>query len=612
MALSDLKSIIKETPISQIIGSYIPLKIRGNIIEGLCPFHPDHNPSLKVSDQKKLFNCFVCQTGGDAISFVEKFRGIEYIDALKEISALLSLDFNSFEEKKKISPRLDMAKKLLSRAVKIFLKSENPVFQEFLKKRNLDKETTGKFQIGYAPGNNVLYNYLQTIKDTKERDFAIEVAVEIGLLKKEPNYYDTFRERVMFPIWDRSGNVLGFTSRALFDYQKAKYMNSPASLIFDKKNILYGLHLAIPSIREKKSVILCEGNMDLIALHKNQFDNSIAIMGLGLSEKSILLLKDLAETFYLSLDSDDAGRLASERLNRDLMNHGIVAKFLDFSPLKDPDEFLNTHGALKFAALLENAPTYLDLSLQKLIPEKIPQNPDKKLQILNQVFEKLSPLGSNLLASERLAQMVQKIGLKSGMEQIQKAYEDFLRQNSHGQMSSQTIEIPKKKEYPKPSPQKNQKTLLRGEKHLIAEIIHNPEYLMSNEMQKILDLIPHSEVKPVVLKLKNLYMEVDEVSFYNHAKDLFYGEDISLALKEAAGLAFFRPRLIELDPGKKEKIRERVFKDLIGILKEEKLILEKEESKEKLKECSALEEMKTLMTRIFEIEKELDSIKLQR
>ena len=612
MALSDLKDIIKETPLSQIIGSFIPLKIKGNVIEGLCPFHPDKHPSLKVNDQKKLFMCFACQTGGDAITFVQKFRGIGFIDALKEIASILSLDFSAFEEEKKISPKLDMAKKLLSRAVKIFRKSSHPIYEKFLMDRKLDKETEEKFQIGFAPGNNVFYHYLLSIKNPTERDFAIEVAVEIGLLKKEPNYYDTFRERVMFPIWDRGGTVVGFTSRALFEYQKAKYMNSPASFIFDKKNILYGLHLAQTSIRAKNTVILCEGNMDLISLHKNQFDNSIAIMGLGLSEKSILLLKDMAKNIYLGLDSDDAGRSACERVNRDLLAQGIVAKYLDFSPQKDPDEYLIANGTLKFAALLENAPTYLDLSLDGVIPEKIPVNPDKKLQILSSVFEKLAPLGTHLLALERLAQMAQKIGLKSGQDQIQKAYEDYLKKNSHGHMSSQTLEIPKKKEYPSPAPQKTKEILTRGEKHLIVEIIHNPEYLMRNEINELLDLAPSSEVKPIVSSLKNLYMEVDETAFYNHAREIFNREDVSLALKETAGLAFFRPRLIELDSAKREKIRVRVFRDLIGILKEDKLLKEKEDSKEQLKECTALEEIKNLMNKIFEIEKELDKIKMLR
>ena len=612
MALSDLVDIIKETPISQIIGSYIPLKIKGNLIEGLCPFHPDKHPSLKVNDQKKLFMCFACQTGGDAITFVQKFRGVGFVDSLKEISSVLSLDFSAFEEEKKISPKLEMAKKLLSRAVKIYRASSNPVFENFLKARHLDKETQDKFQIGFAPGNNVLYNYLQTIKNPQEKDFAIEIAVEIGLLKKEPNYYDTFRDRVMFPIWDRGGTVVGFTSRALFDYQKAKYMNSPASFIFDKKNILYGLHHASSTIRAKNSVILCEGNMDLISLHKNHFDNSIAIMGLGLSEKSIMLLKDLAKNIYLGLDSDDAGRSASERVNRDLLAHGIVAKYLDFSPQKDPDEYLNANGDLKFAALLDNAPTYLDLSIEKAIPEKIPQNPNKKLQILNEVFEKLSPLGTSLLALERLAQTALKIGLKSGLDPIQKAYGDYLKKNTHGHMSSQTLEIPKKKEYPTPTPLKTKVVLDRGEKHLLVEIIHNPEYLMHDDVHELLDLVPSSELKSLVLKLKNLYMEVDETAFYGHARDLFNGESISLALKEAAGLAFFRPRLVEIDPAKQEKIRVRVFQDLMGILKEDKLLKEKEDSKEKLKGCTALNETQTLMIKIFEIDKELDKIKMLR
>jgi len=289
-----------------------------------------------------------------------------------------------------------------------------------------------------------------------------------------------------------------------------------------------------------------------------------------------------------------------------------VAKYLDFSPQKDPDEYLIANGTLSFAALLENAPTFLDLSLDKLIPEKIPVNPDKKYQILNNVFEKLAPLGTHLLALERLAQMSQKIGLKSGQEQIQKAYEDYLSKNNHGHLSSQTLEIPKKKDYPSPAPQKNKEILSRGEKHLIVEIIHNPEYLMHNEINELLDLTPFSEVKPIVSSLKNLYMEVDETAFYNHAREIFNREDVSLALKEAAGLSFFRPRLIELDPDKRKKIRVRVFRDLKNILMEDKLLKEKEDSKEKLKECTVLEEIKSLMNKIFEIEKELDKIKMLR
>jgi hypothetical protein len=135
---------------------------------------------------------------------------------------------------------------------------------------------------------------------------------------------------------------------------------------------------------------------------------------------------------------------------------------------------------------------------------------------------------------------------------------------------------------------------------------------MHEEMNELLDLIPYSEVKPVVLRLKNLFLEVDEVSFYASAKDLLNGENISLGLKEAAGIAFFRPRLIEIDPIKREKIRQRVFRDLMFILREDSLIREKEESKEKLKDCSALDEAKNLMTKIFEIEKELDRLKMQR
>src|SRR5210317_98865 len=208
MALDELKNIIKETPISQIIGHYLPLVRRGNQTLAKCPFHDDKHPSLNVNDSKQMFMCFACNTGGDAISFVENYRHINYVESLEEIAKLLGLDFESYQEKTHVSPRLETARKILKVANKIYQQLEQvSAYKNFLDSRKISSENAHKFQLGYSPGNNILSNYLGSIKDDEDRKQAIEVALEVGIIKKDQKggHYDTFRDRIMFPIWDLYG-----------------------------------------------------------------------------------------------------------------------------------------------------------------------------------------------------------------------------------------------------------------------------------------------------------------------------------------------------------------------------------------------------------------------
>jgi DNA primase len=607
MALSDLKDLIKDTPISQIVGSYIKLSIRGNHIEGLCPFHPDKKPSLIVNDQKKLFMCFACQTGGDAITFVQKFKGVGFVDALKDLAQIIGVQFSQYEEEKKKNPKVEMARKILSRAVKIYRKTKpTQIYLDFLKNRKLDKETCDNFSLGLSPNNSVISGYLNSLPDGEEKNLALGIAEEIGIIKMDRQHFDTFRDRIMFPIWDRFGHIQGFTSRALYDRQKAKYMNSVGSFIFDKKNLLYGFHLAKNEISKRDSVIVCEGNMDLIALHKFGFTNSIAIMGLGLGEQSMNVLKNLTTNFYLGLDSDDAGLMASERINHQLMLQGIIPKYLDFAPYKDPDEYLENEGALKLAELIEGAPAFVDALIEKAIPEKIPTLMDKKLEILKSAFSLLAPLGNTLEASERILNMAKALGLKSDSAQINQAFESYLKDHPEDRQHHAITKIQAPKEFPKPNIVKNPEVLTLGEKLFIQEIIQNPEYLTHAKISEMLDLVGQSEVSLLVSRLKKVYFEIDEGEFPTMVMALINSGELSLPLREVAGAALYRYKPVET----KEEIKNQVFSDIKAKILEDRLLGQKKMLKLEIENCSDEKTLDPLMQKLLGIEKELKNLKL--
>ena len=332
--LAELKQrIVDEVLISTVVGQYIPITRKGTSTLAVCPFHDDHKPSMNVTDDRKYFKCFACGEGGNAIDFVMKYKNLDFKDALKEISQQNGIRFEDYITQKTKSPRAKMAEKILTRATSVYQKMAEtkkfPAFENFLVTRKLSHEISSTYNLGFAPKYNAITEYLLSITNQADRDLALSVATEIGLIRENSaenqqksgykSHYDTFRERIIFPIWDHFGQVIGYTSRRIHEYQKAKYMNSKESFVFNKSMILYGLHLAKNHIREKDSVLLVEGNMDQMTLFNKGFKNSVAIQGIAISEHSIRTLKSLTKNFYLTLDNDAGGFGAIDGFNQALV-----------------------------------------------------------------------------------------------------------------------------------------------------------------------------------------------------------------------------------------------------------------------------------------------------
>lgn len=626
MSLDELKARIKETPINHIIGSYIPVDKKGTGFVAQCPFHDDRDPSLQINPSKNMFMCFVDNIGGDAINFVMRFKSLDFIDALKDICRVMSWNFDDYVQTKAKSPREEMAKKILTKVTSLYQKSASAAaaqaFQDFVKKRDLSPEIVNEYSLGFAPGNNAVTHYLESIKDGKDREFALKMAKEIGLIREdkynEGSHYDTFRDRIVFPIWDHFGHVHGFTTRATRDDQKAKYMNSPESFVFKKNDILYGLHLAKNAIKSRDEVILCEGNMDQIALYKNGFENTVAVMGIALGESSLQRVLTFTKNVVLALDSDAAGFKASERINAQLLKEGVVARFIDFSPHKDPDDFLQAEGKLAFAKKLEEARAFIDHALADLIPKPLPETVEGKLQVMEKGFDLLSPLGESLAATERIMGLARSLGIKSDSSQILKNYSSFLetlkkRAVKYTPTRPQTADVPEENTQPHESnadkvvkPLARAQVIGRMEKRLLQVLVQHPECLTHDKVSGLLDLVENDEVKRYVSRLQSLVYEIDEKEFFTFATNLLNSEDYSLELKELAGAELFK---YQPTTNLNEVVINKTLTDLRKKLEEDQLKTKRDELRRLQKECTTNEEEQKILAQITELQKKINDLK---
>jgi DNA primase len=650
MSLSSIIDQIKQYPLSDVIGHYIPVKREGTGHAALCPFHGDSKPSLKISDSKKLFKCFACDHAGDHISFVQDYKRVEFIEAVKEIADFFSIPTDSLEQKKK-DPKEEMAFRVLTSANKLFKKyadtNHKAEYDEFLKSRGLDVDVAEAFGIGFAPKGSVFLKYLRTIAEN-ERDFAMKIASDIGIVKTgKSGQYDAFRERITFPIKDQFGQVRGYSCRAVREDQEPKYLNSHESFIFHKRNILFGLDVAKSNIRRNDFVIVCEGNMDAIALHQFGFNNSVATMGIALSEFAINRLKGMTSHFYLAMDNDKAGFRAMEKINSELLPIGVYAKFIDLEPAKDPDDFLQEFGRIAFQERIDDAKTFIDVLIDSKIPKTIPDSPDEKHDILvNQIFPILAPLGSNLMATERVIGSAKKLGFQSDSSVLIASYQQFLaaiKKKEARYAKAPTPAAPVKRaavtqntnnptynsaapEYDGQPPQDLMhsedmiehsqnlsaqpvidNTISKLEKVLLKELLEQPQTLNYVVEGKVLDFVQSNEVKKLIGWLSKLYLEVDDNEFINVVRGAITTTEFGHEIKEIVSSILFSVRPTLMD----EEVVQKLLRDLQKKL-EVDLLKTKRRELVRLQKSSPLDKAQEIMAEINKLDIELITLKMKK
>ncbi|WP_419742998.1 DNA primase [Paraclostridium dentum] len=523
--MNDIKDIIEEiksrSDIVKVISDYIKVQQSGINYKGLCPFHGEKTPSFYINTSKQIYKCFGCGEGGDVINFIMKIENLEFMDAVKLLAKDCGIEINTnMDEQSKI--RMEKVKKIQdinTEAARYYFSNlikEKNYGYEYLRRRGLDDKIIKKFGLGYAPKAwTNLMEYLIS------KGYDKETLVECGLVtyKKDGNkYYDRFINRVIFPIFDYRGNVIGFGGRVLDD-SLPKYLNSPDTLAFNKKYNLYGLNFARKNITDR-TVILVEGYMDLISLYQYGIRNVCATLGTALTIDQGNLLKRYVDTVVISYDSDDAGVKATLRAIDILTSVGINVKVLNLKDVKDPDEFIRKYGLEGYQKSIADAVHYIRYKIVKCKENYDLSKDEQRLKFTKESTKIIKGLKSpvdidyyiNFLSSES------KIGVESLKKEVygksyKSNYNPKLKNDRHVQID--------KNAYKRPTIINNgneiiEKTLIRlllEEKEirrlLILKLDENDFTL--NENKEILKFIIKNEEmdKITIDKLKSLNLSED-------------------------------------------------------------------------------------------------------
>ena len=356
---STIENLKNQINIIDVVGRVVPLKRAGSNYKGVCPFHNEKTPSFVVSEQKQIFTCFGCGATGDAIEFAKRYYNLDFSEAVEKLAGEygISLEKNTFHDNREIYYKVN--KLAANFFYKAFTEKANKGYA-YMKRRDISPAILKKFGIGYADAQwDSLYKYLLSQGVDKK------IMLELGLVSESKGkYYDKFRNRVIFPIINTSGKVIGFGGRAIDAEDNPKYLNSAESKIFQKKYNLYGLNISRQSVGKEGFIILVEGYMDTIALYQSGIENVAASLGTALTENQAKLIKRYTKDVILSYDADGAGRAAALRGLDILRKEECKVKVLHVTDGKDPDEYIKKNGKQAFLKLVENALPYGDYKLE--------------------------------------------------------------------------------------------------------------------------------------------------------------------------------------------------------------------------------------------------------
>ena len=418
---SFIDELLARNPIEEVVGQTVNLKRSGSNLFGLCPFHGEKTASFSVAPDKGIYYCFGCHKGGGAINFIMELEGLSYSDAVRKLAARSGMEVPEDEQYQSRYKKQERLWALMKEAGRFFNERlyapEGEACRAYIAKRGLSRSIITQFGMGYAPDSwNALVDAMRkkgyTDQELKEADLVGE---------KNGRIYDRFRNRLMFPIIDVRGNVVGFGGRVI-GQGEPKYLNSNETLIFNKRKNLFGLNFAKKT--KEKAIILVEGNIDVVTLHQFGFDNAVASLGTSLTEDQVTLLTRYTEEVILTYDGDEAGQRAARRAIPMLEKAGIKVKVLQVKDAKDPDEFLQKFGADKFRILLEDCANRVEYQLNAILKKYDIREDDQRIGFIHEAAELISSLPSAVQREIYGARVAEKGGITADAMKLEigKAY----------------------------------------------------------------------------------------------------------------------------------------------------------------------------------------------
>ena len=482
-----IEEIRSSASIVDIISSYVQLRKRGKNFIGLCPFHQEKTPSFTVSEEKQIFHCFGCHTGGNVYKFLMEYKSISFVESVQEIAESVGITLNvQDEEVSSAQSELEEYYELNVLAARYFsdnlLKSENgEIARDYLVKRNIKPQTQKIFGLGFAPnGWENFVNY------ALENQVDMEIAKILGLIDSKDNgkYYDKYRGRIMFPIFSPNGRVIAFGGRVFQGEENvAKYLNSPESSIYFKRKSLYGLYHSKDDIRKLNKAIMVEGYMDLIALYQHGVKNVVASSGTSLTDDQVRLLSRYTKNVVVIFDADEAGLKAAMRSIEILLKQDFDVNVLSLPKGEDPDSFINEFGKEHFDEVLHTAKNFLEFQTSQYEDEGMFENPTTEAEAIRELVKSAALVNDELKRNLLLKSISRKFNLREKL--LESELNKYLEQNRR---SAQPRIVSKPKDG-KPSSKtisEDDRRLVALEKELVELLFEGNEEIMGNIFDTIL------------------------------------------------------------------------------------------------------------------------------
>jgi DNA primase len=491
------KEEIKRTAdIVELVGQYVQLRKAGRNYVGLCPFHAEKAPSFTVNPERQSFHCFGCKKGGDIFSFWMEYHSTTFPEAMRDLAEKyqipLSQSFDASAEKRKAARKQALFEINETAAAYFHRTLTHPTHgktgRDYLNRRSISDKVVSELRLGCAPDE-----WDGLVRVLKNQKLDLELAAEAGVIipKKSGGYYDRFRNRIMFPIFDLRKQVVGFGGRVLDD-SLPKYLNTPESPVFHKGEFLYGLHVSNKEIRKQGRAIIVEGYMDWLALRMHKIKEVVATLGTALTARHARKLKGYAKEAVVVFDSDEAGQAATLRSLPIFSNEGVSAKAVVLPAPHDPDSFVNANGPEAFLDLLNQAPPMLDFYLEQKLAGSGP-GLEEKIGLLKDMYPVLSELDSSTQRSLYVRRLSERIGIQEHVvwSELSKSMKQREGKTFSGSLKNRVIGSKVEKRF--------------NELHLLNLLVHHPHILSRLVTCEWENLVSDDVVLEIVRTLFEIY-----------------------------------------------------------------------------------------------------------
>lgn len=514
-----INEVRRKNDIVDVIGEKIPLEKRGKNYFGVCPFHDDTNPSMSVSREKQIYTCFSCHATGNVFTFLMNYEHKEFNQVLSDLANRVGITLSGFKTKK-ISTKYDEWYKIYDLANKYYqnnlLSKEGEGAREYLKNRSIDDETVKEFEIGYSLKARDDLTKLLTMKG-----HSVDLLNKIGLCSED---HDIYNSRLMFPLHDLNGKVIGFSGRIITSGKQNKYLNTKETELFKKGKLLYHYHIAKEEARVKKSVIIMEGFMDIIRASTVGIKNTVATMGTALTKDHIKEIKRLSNNIILCFDGDDPGVKATLASGELFKSEGIEVKVITLPGEDDPDTYILKNGKEAFLSLINNAIYYSDFKIKNLSRNRNFASSEEQANYIHEVLEEASKINDTIRTEIILKDLAKKFEI--GYNTLEKSFQELV---NNKEIKKEVVTTPRKVQ-PK-----------KKDKYQKASL--NIIYYMLNKQ----DIIDKVESEHLVFPTEALRALESEIVYFYHKYGFINEADFYTYLTPKVELLNLLNEVLEMD-----------------------------------------------------------------